>query len=258
MAANTKNTKKKKSRRYLTRAARRTIAALLMVSALIVAAIPATTSRAAEDEGFEEAAGGDIIITQDNLSFEFTTTGVGNNVILKKISKIDKAIPATSIDVSGEFSDGVNNYIVTEIGGAAIKYSPDVFSELTNFTANNVTDIKDNAFQGCPNLAKYEGTLTTRVGANAFQGCTKLNNCNLSQQEDGVEEIGSFAFANTGLGTMPGTKSISFIGDNAFEGSDLKSTITVPGPSNVSDSVKLGNNVFKNCKNLQTVDFSGI
>ena len=257
MAANTKNKKKKKSRRYLTRAARRTIAALLMVSALIVAAIPATTSRAAEDEGFEEAAGAEITYQDGNNFYYFQTTGTENYVRLVRVDCNGDA--KTSVNLSGTLkcSDD-NDYVCTIIGEGAFTHgkSPNIFDKITDVTADKVVQIEQNAFNGCTALESYDGSSTSIVGKEAFANTTAFRNCMLAST---VSSIGDQAYYKSGLEVMPKTDAISFIGNGAFESSNIKSSITVPGPTgDVSgNDVALGSDVFKDCVELQNVVFTG-
>ena len=264
--ATTKNKKKKKSRRYLTRAARRTVAALLMISALIVAAIPATPSRAAEDgngEAYSGAAGDPVTIqVGDNLLLYCAKTAEEGCVQLNYITKIDPAKKADTVDISGSLTgnDGLT-YKCTVIAGNALTdpRSADVFNDVTSFTANDVITIGSGAFQGCPNLSQFKGNSVKVVEGTAFKDCASLGNCSLNQGEDGVTSIGDSAFENSGLSSMPETPSISYIGNYAFKNSNIKSSITVKGPSDLSDenTIKLMNGVFENCTQLQNVKIEG-
>jgi len=256
--ATTKNKKKKKSRRYLTRAARRTVAALLMISALIVAAIPATPSRAAEDDNYEQPAGAEVTYQDGNNFYYFQTTGTGNSVRLVRVDCNGDA--KTSVNLTGTLHcSDENDYVCTIIGEGAFtqEKSPNVFDKITDVTAGSVEQVEQNAFNGCTALESYDGTSTQIVGKGAFANTSSFRNCMLAGT---VSSIGDQAYYRSGLEVMPKTDSISFIGNEAFAESNIKSSITIPGPTgDVSGNtdVALGNNVFMGCTELQNVVFTG-
>lgn len=71
----------------------------------------------------------------------------------------------------------------------------EAFKDNTNINAvvlsDFVTEIPDNAFEGCSSLFGLIGGSVTKIGANAFKGCTSIVDCVVT---DKITSLGSNAF----------------------------------------------------------------
>lgn len=113
---------------------------------------------------------------------------------------------------------------------------------------NGVTDIGDNAFEGCSGLTSVTiGKSVTTIGRWAFKGCSGLTSISIPNSVttigysafmncsgltsvtigDGVIIIGGGAFMNcSGLTSVTIPNSVTSIGDGAFDGWDLPIVIS--------------------------------
>ena len=152
------------------------------------------------------------------------------------------------------------------------------FPELSYFTGLN--SISDEAFSGCSNLASIILPRNLiKIGNRAFTGCQKLSTLSLPAS---VSEIGAAAFShckgiiaisvasensvydsrnncNSIIETATNTlicgcknsiipESVTAIGNNAFEGCETLTAITIP--ENVTS---IGESAFASCKQLKSV-----
>ena len=126
---------------------------------------------------------------------------------------------------------------------------------LTTFKSGNVTQIPNEAFDGCTNLATVEFDLAiTRIGDYAFRGCTKIDNLTIPHT---VTYIGSYAFQNVGSYYSQNTHTFEFV-DNvgvetyvnsyAFQQSHLSNLEAI--------MTYIGSYAFQNCSSLLTVDIT--
>lgn len=166
---------------------------------------------------------------------------------------------------------------VTEIGSYAFFYSPLTAVGLPTSLAK----IGDWAFGSCQYLTSVVlPSGLTAIGVNAFSNCMTLSSIEFPAS---LQKVGSGAFSQTGLKTVclknliggnswyntftwcPSLTSVTFTADTTvhpslpLEGtfqncSNLREFIV---PSGVySHGVIVGSQIFTNCRNLQTVDFS--
>ena len=141
--------------------------------------------------------------------------------------------------VSGELSDSEISHIKTEYGAQEIvKFSDIKIKQLSNgiFMKNDkivYVDLPEqqeevliSTFESCTNLKGFDASHSALkvIGEKAFYGCSKLKNIVLNE-------------------------SLSEIGVNAFAGTAITQ---IPDLSKVQD---LGNGVFANCKNIESVDY---
>ena len=98
-----------------------------------------------------------------------------------------------------------------------------------------VTEIPDNAFNGCRELKSVVLPVTARrIGSHAFNGCSSLTGFVIP---DSVTSIGSFAFYNTGLTAIVIPDSVTTIGRSAFHDCASLTTASIPsGATLVKDS----------------------
>lgn len=80
----------------------------------------------------------------------------------------------------------------------------------------NMSVIGDSAFQNDTNLSSVTvNERLSKIGDAAFKRCTSLKTFTLSPL---VSSIGAYAFMNTGITEMEFDSTVTYIGDNAFEG----------------------------------------
>ena len=174
----------------------------------------------------------------------------------------------------------LENYDRTEFrifGTRLIKY---IGSKANACIPDGITDIWDNAFNGCTSLKSIAiPDSVTYIGSNAFDGCTSLKGIILPKS---VTEIGEFLFYGcASLGSIvvekgngvyhsagnclietesktlitgcknsviPNDGSVTEIGDNAFNGCTSLKSIAIP------DSVTyIGSNAFDGCTSLKGI-----
>lgn len=154
--------------------------------------------------------------------------------------------------------------------------------------------ISDKAFEGCCNLENLEypksSHAISNIGKNAFAGCTKLKLCDEDfrwiykideyafygaksiksmKKPERLEEIGDYAFENSGIEDVCIPVTLKSLGDGAFlncsslENVSIDAKISrIPNMSfcdckalkniNFPDSIeKIGINAFNGCKNFQ-------
>lgn len=94
-----------------------------------------------------------------------------------------------------------------------------------------ITELKNGAFQGNPNLKTVKMSSTTKIiGPHAFYGCS-IEELDLP---DGVESIGEWGFANNRIRYVSFPKTLKSIGSYAFYGNlleeiELKSNASISG-----------------------------
>ena len=120
-------------------------------------------------------------------------------------------------------------------------------SKVSFINCKNITNIGNNAFQGCSSLTTVElPDSLTNIGQDAFDGCTSLTTVELP---DSLTSIGNFAFWGcSSLTTVELPDSLTSIGNSAFDGCTSLTTVELP------DSLtNIGNNAFQGCSSLTDV-----
>ncbi|MBQ6488275.1 MAG: leucine-rich repeat protein [Solobacterium sp.] len=114
---------------------------------------------------------------------------------------------------------------------------------------DTMTRIGDTVFKNCTMLERVNiPSSLTGLGSQAFYGCSKLNHISLPQ---GVTVIDEATFLGCrSLNDFSFAGSITKIGYKAFAGSNITD---FEMPNTVTS---LGNNVFQNCGNLESVTLS--
>ena len=116
---------------------------------------------------------------------------------------------------------------------------------------NYVTNIGDNAFNGCTGLTSVTiSNGVTSIGYRAFEGCIGLTSITIP---DSVSSIGGMVFRNcTGLTFVTIGNGVTSIGGYAFYGCTGLTSITIP------DSVaSIGDSAFDGCTNISNVNYTG-
>lgn len=117
---------------------------------------------------------------------------------------------------------------------------------------SEITEIGDNAFSDCTNLALTElPDGVTEIGYNAFYNCTNLA---LTELPSGVTSIGQSAFndcSKLALTKLP--SGITSISNSAFYG--CSNLVSIELPAGVTSIM---NQVFSSCSNLATIVFPNI
>ena len=146
-------------------------------------------------------------------------------------------------------------------------------AKLTTADIQEVAIIPESAFEGCSVLATLTMTTATEYGARAFFGCREAD-ISLAT----VKKVGAAALAGTGISfiDIPASDDIKFVPESLFEGCYRMRTVTfAPGckveeikakafATTALDSIeipalvtKIGNDCFKDCKELNSVTYKG-
>ena len=143
---------------------------------------------------------------------------------------------------------------VVNIPNTINKIGEGAFCDCKNLTKVNFSsdcDIKklsSAVFSGCTKLSEitYPTNGFVEIGSSAFGDCSLLKNLYIS---DRTEQIGDYAFYNTGIDKLNITSSVKSIGEYAYSACENLVDVSIS-----QDVESLGNSVFKNCKNLVTVN----
>ena len=153
---------------------------------------------------------------------------------------------STTIE-NAAFSECINLKTVSGISPKSIGH--DAFENSTNLTSiplNLTENIGYYAFKGCAKLATASLDNCKEIKFNAFEGCSQLKTVNLGKN---ITKIGDECFKNcTSLSSIsiPNAK----LGGNIFSGCTSLKSVKI-------DCTELGGvGVFKNCSNLNSVEFS--
>ena len=160
----------------------------------------------------------------------------------------DTFLRAITVDTNNPVYSSVDGVLIDKIHGTLIQYPCGKAG--SNYTIpNNVTNIANDAFYYCTNLANVTiPNSVTSIGGAAFQWCFSLTNAIIG---DGVTRIGANAFYYTGLTSVIIGRKVASIGDYAFVGTRL-TNITIP-----ASVAFIGVHVFGSCHNLTGVYFQG-
>ena len=130
------------------------------------------------------------------VTLPVTVTSIGDNAFAS--SKLE------SITVTGVTSVGAYAF-----AGSALKS--------IDFTAG-LTSLGEGAFAGCDNLTTVNGLAGIKsLAARVFYNCPSLTTTDLQN----LVSVGDYAFANTGLTTLPIGEDIKNIGAHAFENTKI-------------------------------------
>lgn len=124
-----------------------------------------------------------------------------------------------------------------------------VYCELPNI--ETFFSVPINTFKNCTNLegVSFPDTII-EVDESAFNGCSSLENIEISNQ---IEDIGSYAFANSGVTNPVLPETLKNISSYAFSGAFNITEIDWP------DSLKtISEALFENCTNLTTFNMSSV
>lgn len=118
-------------------------------------------------------------------------------------------------------------------------------TSITNVNLNSLTGVGSNGFKGCSRITGAYLPKVTYIGEGAFQGCIGLVDVYMPM----VTSIEGYAFADCSNFAFDfDNESIASIGDYAFMNNDTIESLTL------HNRIKIGTGVFKNCKNLTTVN----
>lgn len=161
----------------------------------------------------------------------------------------------------------MNTQLETFVSGAAQikKVGKSAFrkTRLKNIeNLRTVETIDDSAFEACASLVKASMPNVTKIGKNAFLGCTNLGK---NEGTDGIEvsdklvEIGDGAFYNCGFTTLD-LSAAKYLGTDLNSGERLGTGIFENCP-NLGELILPDNmeyipdSMFKDCPNLQIIHF---
>ena len=119
-------------------------------------------------------------------------------------------------------------------------------SSVTEAELPSVSDLSNNAFEGCTALEKVSVPAATVVGHGTFKGCTALETVEMSN----VTEIGRFAFHGCTKLPSVNVPEATFIDCEAFRECTALVNATVP------KATEIGHLAFFNCVKLTSVDVS--
>lgn len=173
-------------------------------------------------------------------------------------------------DSSVDIPETIDGAEVGSIGFGAFSQN----SQLEKVTIpSKVTALQYGAFESCSNLKDVtfaEGSTLQSVGDLAFKECRSLENINLPDTVEEIEsrsfyscsslgeinlgpqleEIGRYAFYNTGLERVDIPDSTQKIGENAFSSNESLREVTL---GSGLDGIERG--MFVNCENLSAIQF---
>jgi hypothetical protein len=137
---------------------------------------------------------------------------------------------------------------VAEAAPAVFIFDGDKETVVTFDIPDGVTEIGNNAFDGCRSLVSINlPDSVTEIGDNAFEDCTSLVSINLP---DGVTELGEGAFYGcTSLVSINLPDSVTKIGVRAFGG--CTSLVSINLPDGVTE---IGNSAFDGCRSLVSIN----
>lgn len=131
-------------------------------------------------------------------------------------------------------------------------------SGLTSIDATSlasVTEVQDNAFYGCANLASISFTdKLTYVGNSAFYGCTSLTSATFTNSLIKIED---YAFSGcSALESVVLSQNMSKIGSYAFSGCSSLTHVSFGQVSGTpTNELLIDPLAFSYCSNLKTFDF---
>jgi hypothetical protein len=168
------------------------------------------------------------------------------------------AINCTSMPVQNYYPvfSGCSAFTTLNIGNAVITIPNNAFinTSITSVTIpNNVTSIGASAFAGCIGLTSITiPDSIVSIGANAFQYCSNLQTVNFNAVScTTMGNSNSFVFPSV-ITTLNIGNNVRNIPSNAFYGTGITSVI-------IPDSVtNIGEDAFRNCTNLQTLNYNAI
>ena len=134
---------------------------------------------------------------------------------------------------------------VTSIGNQAF-----CESGLTSVTLPaGITSVGEGAFRDCTGMtsATIPDSVTV-IGKEAFHGCVNLKDLYISA---GLEELGDYAFCESGLTSVTLPAGITSVGEGAFRDCTEMTSASIP------DSVTvIGKEAFRGCTNLKDLYIS--
>lgn len=113
--------------------------------------------------------------------------------------------------------------------------------------SSSTTNIGKHAFDGCTNLIDFiiQNSTISLIDEYAFQNCTSLT----TMPEFHLEEVKKYAFANcNSMLVAPSLEDVNYIGDYAFSGCSLITSIKVPNAS------YMGLNSLYGCSSLTELE----
>ena len=190
----------------------------------------------------------------------------GTNTLLWGCRSTTIPNSVTSIGSSAFF--GCSSLTSITIPDGVTSIGDDAFSGCNGLTSitipNSVTSIGDDAFSGCNSLTSIKiPDGVTSIGNSAFYGCSGLNSVHISDLAAWCKIPFSYSSSNPlsyaqhlylngkEIKDMVIPKSVTRIGDYAFEGCSSLTSITIP------DGVtSIGNSAFSDCSGLTSIKIS--
>ena len=157
------------------------------------------------------------------------------------------SVPATVTNTKGTYNKTA--YPVTAIADAAFENQ----GELTDVILTaNITELGVGAFKGCSKLESINLAVSnvTILSENVFQNCTALSFAEIPNK---ITSIGKWALSNTGCSNVTIPSSITIMGDEVFK--DCKSLETVTFADGFS--LALPQMTFLSCGALKDVTLVG-
>ena len=169
-----------------------------------------------------------------------SVTSIGDSAFYNCTSLTSVAIPDSVTSIGDSAFSGCTSLTSITIPDSVTSIGDTAFYNCTSLTSiavpNSVTEIGDNAFAYCNSLREFtfgEGVKT--VGANIFEGCGNLTKVYISD-----------------IATWCGISFVDSIfteGRQLYLNNELIKDIVIPD----TDIVRIGDNVFCNCKSLTSV-----
>ena len=211
---------------------------------------------AIETRAFEKSGLTSVVI-QDGVTYiGFCAFGSCYNlksvVISDSVKVIDSqafyACPLTSVYYQGTVEQWLGISFGSNLGRGLpidLYFNGELLTELV--IPENVTSIRDRAFQSCGSLTSVViPDSVTSIGNSAFSGCSKLTSVVIPES---VTSIGDYAFNGCeSLTSVVIPDGVTSIGESMFE--ECKSLTSVVIPDSV---MSIGNYAFENCESLTSI-----
>ena len=198
-------------------------------------------------------------ISQSSIDIPNSVKSIGNNAFALCSSLKYISIPESVICLNG--NPFCYWYGEIECLSANFIYEDDVLfnkdkSEIISFRnkkimsyiiPDNVTSIRDGAFDGCSCLSSFAiSDSVTSIGDFAFFNCSSLSNLVIP---DSVTSMGDGAFFNcSSLSSLVIPDSVVSIGNGAFRGCSSLSSLAIP-----NSVTSIGDSAFEDCSSLRSL-----
>lgn len=197
------------------------------------------------DDAFTNAERLKTIILSNSME-EYNEYAIFGNESINEIrisASVKNFIPMTS-----EYSEGYDTDTINRVYYAIDENNENIFID-----GDSIYQIlPDHTFKLIRCLYNGKGNITIREETSIIGDYAFCNHRNLNKIEipNNINEIGQYAFSNTGLKTIILPESLKYVADEAFSGcNSLKSVKFLSNPNHIEE------NAFYNCWELGKISF---